>query len=303
MCFQYYFTVHLYPWVIVHLITTSINQSYVNSYRSCIFKHTIWMKISVLPYIPQEVMWWSLHSYNSISYDVIKHNFINRQFCNTDSLVQIDFPKWNSIIIQTGAFIQCSITHKKFSSHSNVIDDARYDPKNRDREIDGLVQERSNSSALAMELRLSWTNPSEYKWIWHINLARCSNINSARCSLCWPSMRQRKSTNTLQSVFRIANTLISLRSSASFSPIDIYKMFVSYSIIPQWLTRLLCFGFVPLTRSVQIGIIFASRKSCNKQLWGTMGFPWTVSIRQKLLSDKMIQIYPYLLKDQFAPSE
>ena len=25
--------------------------------------------------------------------------------------------------------------------------------------IDGLVQERRNSSALAMELRLSWTNP------------------------------------------------------------------------------------------------------------------------------------------------
>ena len=27
--------------------------------------------------------------------------------------------------------------------------------------IDGLVQERRNSSVLAMELRLSWTNPSK----------------------------------------------------------------------------------------------------------------------------------------------
>ena len=30
--------------------------------------------------------------------------------------------------------------------------------------IDGLVQERRNSSALAMELRLSCTNPSVYRW-------------------------------------------------------------------------------------------------------------------------------------------
>ena len=30
--------------------------------------------------------------------------------------------------------------------------------------IDGLVQEKSNSSALAMELRLSCTNPSIYEW-------------------------------------------------------------------------------------------------------------------------------------------
>ena len=29
-------------------------------------------------------------------------------------------------------------------------------------DIDGLVQERRNSSALAMELRLSCTNPSKY---------------------------------------------------------------------------------------------------------------------------------------------
>ena len=148
---------------------------------------------------------------------------------------------------------------KQLSSYSNVIDDAQCDPKNRDGQIDELVQERSNSSLLAMELRLSWNNPSKYKWIWHINLARCS--------LCCSSMRQRKNTNTLQSVFRITGTLLSLRISASFSPVDIYKLFVSYLIIPQWLTRLLCFGFVPLTRSVQIGIIFASRKRCNKQLW------------------------------------
>ena len=30
----------------------------------------------------------------------------------------------------------------------------------RDKHIDGLVQERRNSSALLMELRLSYTNPS-----------------------------------------------------------------------------------------------------------------------------------------------
>ena len=149
---------------------------------------------------------------------------------------------------------------KQFSSHSNAIADAQYDPKNRDRQIDELVQERSNSSALALELRLSWTNPSKYKWISHINLARCSNINLAHCSLCLPSIWQHKSTNTLQSVFRIMGILISLRSSASFSQVDIYKIFFSYSIILQWLTRLLRFGFVPLTRSVQIGIMFASRK-------------------------------------------
>ena len=34
--------------------------------------------------------------------------------------------------------------------------------------IDGLVQERRNSSALAMELRLSCTNPS-IKWQWNIH--------------------------------------------------------------------------------------------------------------------------------------
>ena len=31
-------------------------------------------------------------------------------------------------------------------------------------QIDGLVQERCNSSALAMELRLSFTNPSKYNF-------------------------------------------------------------------------------------------------------------------------------------------
>ena len=31
--------------------------------------------------------------------------------------------------------------------------------------IDGLVQERSNTSALAMELRLSCTNPLKYQWL------------------------------------------------------------------------------------------------------------------------------------------
>ena len=40
-------------------------------------------------------------------------------------------------------------------------------------EIDGLVQERRNSSALAMELRLSCTNPSKWTiaglmlFLWH----------------------------------------------------------------------------------------------------------------------------------------
>ena len=33
----------------------------------------------------------------------------------------------------------------------------------RSSHIDGLVQERRNSSALAMELRLSCTNPSKYR--------------------------------------------------------------------------------------------------------------------------------------------
>ena len=36
----------------------------------------------------------------------------------------------------------------------------RYWEVSRLGDIDGLVQERRNSSALAMELRLSWTNPS-----------------------------------------------------------------------------------------------------------------------------------------------
>ena len=31
-------------------------------------------------------------------------------------------------------------------------------------DVDGLVQERRNSSALAMELRLSYTNPSISAW-------------------------------------------------------------------------------------------------------------------------------------------
>ena len=40
--------------------------------------------------------------------------------------------------------------------HSGTIADGAY--------IDGLVQERRNSSALAMELRLPCTNPSIYSW-------------------------------------------------------------------------------------------------------------------------------------------
>ena len=34
--------------------------------------------------------------------------------------------------------------------------------------FDGLVQERRNSIALAMELRLSWPNPSIYCWLYFI---------------------------------------------------------------------------------------------------------------------------------------
>ena len=41
--------------------------------------------------------------------------------------------------------------------HNNMLLDSSY------LHIDGLVQERRNSSALAMELRLSCTNPSIYK--------------------------------------------------------------------------------------------------------------------------------------------
>ena len=45
-------------------------------------------------------------------------------------------------------------------------------------DIDGLVQERRNSSALAMELRLSCTNPSILSYIW---LCQESMIVSLHC--------------------------------------------------------------------------------------------------------------------------
>ena len=42
------------------------------------------------------------------------------------------------------------------------------------RHVDGLVQERRNSSALVMELRLSCTNPSMYIWCWPHIKHKCS---------------------------------------------------------------------------------------------------------------------------------
>ena len=42
--------------------------------------------------------------------------------------------------------------------------------------IDGLVQERRNSSALAMELRLSCTNPSTYALSGFSELIQCGQV-------------------------------------------------------------------------------------------------------------------------------
>ena len=49
------------------------------------------------------------------------------------------------------------------SSYPSVCEAARANMAEYIIYIDGLVQERRNSSALAMELRLSWTKPSIYK--------------------------------------------------------------------------------------------------------------------------------------------
>ena len=53
--------------------------------------------------------------------------------------------------------------------------------------IDRLVQERRNSSALAMELRLSCTNPSIYSW-------NCGTVNIFYSSFvtCWDDDLQMK---------------------------------------------------------------------------------------------------------------
>ena len=54
---------------------------------------------------------------------------------------------------------------------------------------DGLVQERRNCSALAMELRLSCTNPSIYQFFAEINTAHCWSWPGTRynslCVLVW----------------------------------------------------------------------------------------------------------------------
>ena len=57
----------------------------------------------------------------------------------------------------------CSFSSKSFYfyilgvSHLNEL---YYYSQNKDQQVDRLVQERRNSSALALELRLSCTNPS-----------------------------------------------------------------------------------------------------------------------------------------------
>ena len=52
-------------------------------------------------------------------------------------------------------------------------------PKTWNHELDELVQERRNSSALAMELRLSCTNPSNYGIVIHSFKCPSKNISMA----------------------------------------------------------------------------------------------------------------------------
>ena len=51
--------------------------------------------------------------------------------------------------------------------------------------IDGLVQERCNSSALAIELRLSCTNPSIWSWSSLVQMACCLMMPSLYLNQCW----------------------------------------------------------------------------------------------------------------------
>ena len=53
--------------------------------------------------------------------------------------------------------------------------------------INGLMQQRQNSSALAMELCLSYTNPSIYVWV-HV---RHRGFNSSLPWTKWPPFRRR----------------------------------------------------------------------------------------------------------------
>ena len=50
------------------------------------------------------------------------------------------------------------------SPRDQAVNIAMYDRYDQPDHTNGLVQERRNSSALAMELRLSCTNPSIYMW-------------------------------------------------------------------------------------------------------------------------------------------
>ena len=54
-------------------------------------------------------------------------------------------------------------------------------------QINGLVQERCHSSALAMELRLSCTNPSRYDIIseWKVSYPSISECNFMPYSVEW----------------------------------------------------------------------------------------------------------------------
>ena len=61
--------------------------------------------------------------------------------------------------------------------------------------IDGLVQERHNSSALAMELRLSWTTLSTWYMYWQCKISKLLssislNFNKRKC--LWNSHQQKK---------------------------------------------------------------------------------------------------------------
>ena len=82
------------------------------------------------------------------------------------------FPNKDSLIFMVGILILniscscavmacvifCNDQSRRF--HLKFPSIFKYYGKNCYQDVDGLVQERCNSSALAMELRLSWTNPS-----------------------------------------------------------------------------------------------------------------------------------------------
>ena len=153
------------------------------------------------------------HCYE-ISNNLIKYNLISRQ---TDSSIQFLFHQVKSNhhsnrLIRAG--LNYPLNFKGVSSdHTNAIDNSRYEPTNRDCKMQvGLTHQ----------------------------------FNALFNLLCWLSMWLSTGANIIynimQPVFRITRSLTLLRCSGSFNPIGIYKMNVSCSIIPRWLTRLLCFG-------------------------------------------------------------